>query len=172
MSRKRAPGWCFENTSCKLYLLDCPDVLSFTEFECVVMTLDDCKGRLIPLYNDAQQLVGAMMLTPNLEVFKLDGYIYEQQYRRCGNSECSCSVYKEVHFGHGPYWWRRNAAGKRCYLGSDLPRDVALWRDELLKVDQHQSDLEDRLMALSRLKQGQALTERDKALLREMGYSF
>ncbi len=60
---------------------------------------------------------------------KVQGIVYRQQSRKCGNPRCKCQK-GEL---HGPYWYKLDGSGPAKYVGKDLPEKIKQY-ESLLKA--------------------------------------
>jgi hypothetical protein len=111
------------------------------------------------------------------ERFELQGTVYYRQGRKCGKPGCRCTTGDL----HGPYWWRRDHAGKVTYLGTRLPPDVAAARanhDTLLptmeakrrELVRQADDLLRQAGALARLIDNRLLDPGDVRIVEALGF--
>lgn len=53
--------------------------------------------------------------------YKVNGILYRQQFRKCGNKSCKCETEGEL---HGPYWYSYDGQSAAKYVGKQLPEQV------------------------------------------------
>lgn len=113
-----------------------------------------------------------------MDRFELQGIVYYQQVRKCGNPDCQCSNGKL----HGPYWYSRDiATGQVKYLGKDLPVEVAQASAALKKAmpkirarlqelnDKHYV-LDKKMDALKWLMARGAISNNDAKIIQALGF--
>jgi hypothetical protein len=111
------------------------------------------------------------------ERFELQGVTYYRQGRKCGKPGCRCTTGDL----HGPYWWRRDHAGKVTYLGTRLPPDVAAARAihntlrptmeaERRELVRRSDDLLRQAYALGRLIDNRLLDPGDLVIIEALGF--
>ncbi|MBN1813974.1 MAG: hypothetical protein JXA14_19210 [Anaerolineae bacterium] len=111
-----------------------------------------------------------------LERFVLEGVVYYQEGRKCGDATCHCHRGKL----HGPYWYAREGGHVR-YVGKKLPREIVKARKSLerlaerLQVKEQQlreraADYERQAEALRRVRDLEALGEGDAEAVARLGF--
>lgn len=103
--------------------------------------------------------------------FRIEGWTYYQQGRRCSKARCQC---KDGHL-HGPYWYKRNHRTKQVtYLGKALPQDIAaakLAHDRMLsQMAQTRRELLAQYDAMTRLMLNEDLSENDREHAQALGF--
>jgi hypothetical protein len=103
------------------------------------------------------------------EVYKHNGKVYRQQYRKCGKARCKlCN--DSSSYGHGPYWYETDQdTGKRRYVGKELPPDVQQAREQSKTIWRLSRQIADQHRSLERLTSGARLDRHDADVLRGLG---
>ena len=106
--------------------------------------------------------------------FWYNDWQYFQQGRKCGKRSCTCGAGGEL---HGPYWYRRQKAGTREYVGRELDRRLLQTielRDGLAPaLAAHIAKMQADITLLEQVISGtRALQLEDKHRLEELEYAM